>query len=277
MLRRRSRELPRSPLRHVAYTSALALIELIAGARESENQFARRRAAIEGIFRAELPVDWQLPDAKIACAFPRLRQKYDMFETRCGSLEALVTLLRKCNSAQEFSRRADALSLPVPLRYFEEFDATYGKDTSGDPVWPKEYRQLFEVGAVPTQFLGLSSTASYAEFMRAFQASAFNEIVMMEALAEVVAELAGYTDVRDIEELRKTYDGSIGPYLKALSYRHFEQAVGRQPGRNDAIDIAHFLYLVPGATLVTTDRSLAQLAVGLEIPCFGPGSVVAGA
>lgn len=182
VLRRRSRELPSSPLRHVAYTSALALIELTAGARQSEDQFARRRAAIEGVFRAELPVDWQFPDAKIACAFPRLREKYDMFETRCGSLEALVALLRKCNSAEEFSRRAEALSLPAPLHYFEEFDATYGRDTSADPLWPRQYRQLFHAGAVPTQFLGLSSTASYADFMRAFQASAFNEIVIREAL-----------------------------------------------------------------------------------------------
>jgi hypothetical protein len=101
--------------------------------------------------------------------------------------------------------------------------------------------------------------------------------MMRAALAEAVAGITGDTSETFIEELIRSYDGSIDAYLRALNCRHFEEVLGRAPARNDAIDIAHFLYLVPEATLVTTDRSLAQLAARLEIPCYGPDSLVAGA
>jgi hypothetical protein len=104
----------------VAYTSSLAIVELIAGARRSESEFKKRRAAVEAVFNAEVPVDWQFPEAKIACSFPQLRQTYDIFETRCASLQAIVAVLRSSRSVREFSRRAESLPIPEPIQFFED-------------------------------------------------------------------------------------------------------------------------------------------------------------
>ena len=278
VLRRRSRTLRHSPLRHVAYTSALSLVELIAGARRSEKEFGTRRAAVDAVFVAGVAVDWQFPEAKVACAFPRLRDKYDIFETRCGSLQILVDAFRASRTSKEFGRRAEGLDLSEPLEFFESYDDEYAGDYTARAIeWARESKRLFDPNSFPAQLLGLPPTASHADYIRAFRASAFNGIIVRYGVARGVAENEGLTTEADHDELFMTYDGSIDDYLKVLSWRQFEHALGRVPGRNDAIDVAHLLYLVPGATFVTTDRALAECAMEVEIPCRGPDSVVAGA
>jgi hypothetical protein len=258
VLRRRSRTLARSPLRHVAYTSALALVELVAGARRSEQEFRKRRAAVAVVFEAQLPVDWQFPEAKIACAYPRLREKYDIFETRCGSLQAVVGAFRQSRTVADFSRRAKRLDVPEPLEYFERYDAEYAGDyVQRAKLWPLESKALFDPQSEPARLLGLPPSVSHSDYLRAFRASEFNTIVMRYAAAMGVAENEGRSDEATHDDLFMTYDGSIDPYLKALSWWNIEHALGRTANRNDAIDLAHLLYLVPGASLVTTDRSLA--------------------
>jgi hypothetical protein len=278
VLRRRSKKLIRSPLRHVAYTSAIALVELVAGVRRSEREFQKRKAAVEAVFAADLPVDWQFPEAKIACAYPRLREKYDIFETRCGSLQALVTALRTSRNVAQFSRRAEALDVPESLEFFERYDHEYAGDyVERAKRWPSESKMAFDPNSEPVRMLGLPPTVSHAEYLRAFRSSGLSSLVMQYGAAMGVGENEGLLEESAHDELFQTYDGSIDAYFRALSWWNIEHALGRTPNRNDALDLAHLVYLVPNATLVTTDRALAECAMNVGIPCEGPDSIVAGA
>lgn len=278
VLRRRSRTLPRSPLRHVAYTSALALVELIAGARRSEAEFRKRRAAVDAVFRAELPVDWQFPEVKLVCAYPRLRDRYDIFETRCGSLQALIGVFRSARDISDFSRRAAELDVPEPIDYFERYDIDYPGDyVTRAKLWAAESKALFDPDGEPARLLGLPPTVSHDEFMRSFRASPLHEMLVRYTVAGAIAQNAGLTGEAEHEELFATYDHSMDAYLRALSWWNIEHTLGRSAGRNDALDVAHLVYLVQDATLVTTDRALADLAQRVGVSCLGPDSVVAGA
>jgi hypothetical protein len=65
----------------------------------------------------------------------------------------------------------------------------------------------------------------------------------------------------------RRYDGSIDCYLTAASLKSMERpATGTVPGRNDALDVAHFIYVSKESTVVTDDSRLSELAerVGLR-------------
>ena len=256
----------------------MAFVELIAGARRSEQEFRVRRAAANAVFLAELPIDWQFPEAKIACAYPQLRAKFDIFETRCASLETLVQVFRSSKTLNEFTKRANNLGMPENIAYFERFDEEYGVDyLHSARQMARESRKLFDPAAEPVRALGLPPSVSHAEYMRTFRGSELHRLAMRYAVATAIGELQGLSYEQGYDAYFTSYDHSIDAYLAALGWWNIEHALGREPNRNDAMDLAHLLYLVRDGTLVTTDRSFANCATQAGIPCHGPDSLVAGA
>jgi hypothetical protein len=255
----------------------MAFVELLAGARRSEQEFRIRRATANAVFLAELPIDWQFPEAKVVCAYPQLRTRFDIFETRCASLEALVHVFCSSKTINEFSERASNLNMPETLGYFERFDEEYGIDYLRSARVARQSKKQFDSAAEPVRALGLPPSVSHAEYMRTFRASELHRLGLRYAVATAIGEIQGMSYEQGYDAYFASYDGSIDAYLAGVGWWNIEHALGREPNRNDAMDLAHLLYLVPGATLVTADRAFAHCAKQAGIPCQGPDSIVAGA
>ena len=71
-------------------------------------------------------------------------------------------------------------------------------------------------------------------------------------------------DVRDEvpeEETFDAYNDRLDSFSRALSFAAMELLErGAQPGRNDMLDLAHFLYIPQGTRLATTDRRMRTIA-----------------
>lgn len=277
-VRRRAGTLRRSVLADSAYVSALAVIELIAGTLASEKEFRFRRAAVNALFESNTHVDWQFPEAKIYSAFPSLRSKFDFFEDRAADLQTIVKFVRGANSLDEFRRALGRAGLKYDLEFFTKYDGEYGDDYIMAGIdWARSGRGVFEANR-PLHIirgLGLSDDVRYPEYIRSLQGTAFATTMAKAGLVQRVMEGQRLSGEPWDSPLFAEYDGSVDAFIHGLSWWTFEQAIGRSSSRNDAIDLAHLLYLVPGASLVTTDRALASCAAAIGVSVIGPSSSIA--
>jgi hypothetical protein len=61
--------------------------------------------------------------------------------------------------------------------------------------------------------------------------------------------------------IHDSYNGLIDPFVNGFSWRAItDHSRGRTPGKNDALDMAHMLYLTSDAALVTGDRAMSETA-----------------
>lgn len=271
-IRRRARTLRGTRLAAASYTSSLTMIELLAKIRSSNQEFGLRRAALRAIFGAEIAIDWQMVDQKVYCSFPTLRPKVDVFEGRVAALRSLATMAAGAADRAEFSRLVRD-NCQEQLEYFEKYDeaiAAQYRDSA------KALQQIGKSNYDPNSpfvaALGLPTSASHAEYVKAVQKSVLNRIITRGVFAYQACEYEGTDGKADRARFRHffmEYDGSIDPYLLAFGWRHIEHAIGRSPGRNDGLDIAHLQFLFPGAILATTDHSLAKLAEAVGIAVYG--------
>lgn len=281
VLRRRVSTLSGSLLASCSYTSALAIIELISRARRSERDYRPVRAVLTAIFDAGLVIDWRLPDVQIRTAFPQSRPRADIYDTRAESLRVIVGAIVATPSRGQFLEVADRLNIPQGMTFFESYDSDYGQAYLEALKGSRsKSKSLFDPSSVlvaaVAQVFGLSDEVAHDDYIRALRRSKLNRAISRYVIAEIVREADGAPEAQQ-QEFFMSYDGSIDPYLHALAWSHFEVLLGRYPGRNDALDLAHLLYLVPGAGLVTADRALATLAADVGIGVLGPdNSVVSG-
>ena len=71
-------------------------------------------------------------------------------------------------------------------------------------------------------------------------------------------------DDKLVSQFRESYDGSIERFVGAFSYAVMSMASDMSgPGRNDALDLAHLLYLENTMELVTNDHKLRDVTVAI--------------
>lgn len=248
------------------------MIELLAKIRSSDQEFSLRRAALRAIFAAEIAIDWQMVDQKVYCSFPTLRPKADVIEERVAALRRLTEIAVGAADRADFSRLVRD-ELQEELEYFEKYDeaiALQYRDSA------KSLQQIgksnYDSHSPFVAALGLSADASHAKYVKAVQKSVLNRIITRGVFAYQACEYEGTDGKANRTRFRHffmEYDGSIDPYLVAFGWRHIEHAIGRSPGRNDGLDVAHLQFLFPGAILATTDHSLAKLAEAVGIAIYG--------
>ena len=244
-------------------TSALAILELIAKADESDKEFRARRAAIRAVRQADLSVEWVTPEEKEFNAFPILARGFRYDPGEAASLKALSELLAESEALDDFAAATRRSSLAHDPGYFRQYLgrlddlhtrllAQLGADMRAK--WPPS-------GAKTCEVLGLPSDLTLREFGRTAAAAAIGRSSMLYAYAVALAILFGRPgDVEFERELYECYDGSLDRYLDASAVVAFERpAAGAVPAHNDGADLAHFKYLSPETALVTLDQKMLEL------------------
>ena len=127
------------------------------------------------------------------------------------------------------------------------------------------------------QLVGVSPDAPYAEFVAGIFGTDYERQISLAGVVQGICMAQGFGEDPWHGDLAKSYDGSIDQYLLGSSWWHFQQALGRDPGRNDALDLSHLLYLVHGAYLVTADNGLARCAAHAGVSVISPNMSVPGA
>lgn len=271
-IRALGKRLPDSPTFNQSLTSAVTLVELLAGAARSADEHYRCRAAARAVFRSGLHVEWTMPEVKIGEAFPALLQMGTIEDGRSEALKALVERLCNSDTPATFRESCAARSLEdYGLAYFEDYDATFGDDFNrASERFDRELRREFQQPGLDQQLhaLGLPPGLSARQFSRRFSVHPLNYASSVLAVALKIAEHVGRTDESFVKALYDSYDRSIDCYLLATSIKSMERpATGEVPGRNDALDLAHFVYPSPKTELVSDDRAMCALgrSIGVEV------------
>ena len=274
VVRRRLKTLKNSPLADISYTSALTFVELLACSRRSDKSFRISLAAVECIFAADIAIDWRFPEVQILSAFPAFRPEADIYEERTASLLAIVQVMRASSSPNDFSKRLAKLNVSPGLEYFETYDNDFGKNfvlTANNAR--KKSLETFDPQSFSAKALGLPSNVSHDEYTRALRNSKLNLFIFLLAITDSICDSKGITDKKAKRATHASYDGSIDPFLKGFGWWQLDHSLGRTPGRNDFLDLAHLLYLYPNAHLVTCDKELASCATAIGVSVIGPNGI----
>ena len=211
VIRRLGRQLAKTKQIDRTYTSALTLIELLNGVLASDKEFASRRAAACSIKEARVPVDWQLPDARLRCAFESMRAKYDIYEEAVRCLRELVNTLVRHESRAAFARSERGLRLENDLDYFARMDRRISETClSAYRSRVAEIRAQFRQAGWGEflQYLGLAADLSLPQVASALAGSPFDCGFGLFAIATRFANEEERDDsYRDL--LFTTYDGTL--------------------------------------------------------------------
>jgi hypothetical protein len=280
VLRRRATTLRGTLLAKQSYTSALAIVELLARARRSDRDYRPVRAALTAIFDTELMIDWRMPDAQLRGAFPQSRPHVDIYDTRAESLRVIAGAVVKTATRAQFLHVASRLTVPQTIGFFEKYNSEVGEAyLAALNSARRQSKMLFDpqsdMATAVAQVFRLPPELTHDDYIGALRGSKINEAMSRWTIAEFARE-AENASPDEQREYFMSYDGSIDSYLKALAWSHFDVVLGRTPGRNDVLDLLHLTYLVDGAHLVTGDRALAKLASAVGISVVGPESPLVG-
>jgi hypothetical protein len=206
-----------------------------------------------------------MPDVRLRCAFEPLRKKYDIFEKRTECLRNLLACLGLSTSVKEFARREHQLRLECGLDYFENLDDAISRThIEATRRWVPYNRAQFSHPSTAQllAMFGLPPEASIRELNERMAGSEFDFGLGIFALTEKFTSEEGEYSEEFHDELFRSYDGSIDLYIRASDFQ-LRREVGRadSPGRNTAADLTHISYVVPRASVATTDIGMRDAVV----------------
>jgi hypothetical protein len=253
-------------------TSALTIVELVTGAAANEDRFRRIQPGLKTVMTGSLvSIDWRLADDPLATSFKWMTDNCSLKENRLESLKSVADLMISSKSLDDFHQREAAAELPFPLEFWKEFDVLFGQAyieisrTTG-----LEVKAAFDLAKSGEGNVGHIGTATknmtYPEFCRWFarEHALLNRAATVRALAQRLAAMVKSGDdpsEKLVAAIYGSYDGSIDVFVSAFSWRVMtDHGDGRTPARNDALDLAHLLYLKAGVPLSTGDKTMGETA-----------------
>jgi hypothetical protein len=241
-------------------TSVFCTIELLSGILDSEEQYYRRRAAIRTVLGSRISIDWDMPEAKLLHGFEYFRTRCRFEERRVPHLKLILQDVEASRSREELTGRLAKRPTTFGYEFFQAYDSALSggfiqATVSGHTEIRRGYERSVEKGQIPRG-------VRLRDFLEGLRQSHLNDALMRYALVEVLSGLPG-AEVPDSEkaEVFDSYNGSLDVYVRALSHSSNEMASSASwPGRNDAADLAHLLYVAVGSPFATGDIRLANLA-----------------
>lgn len=253
-------------------TSILTAIELISAAAENEKEFQRVRPIFRSFFDGSFEIDWRMPEEKIFSAFSSLNAVFEYQEHRTASLIQYLNVAIKAASNVLFIEMCEGLKCQYSLRYFVDYDKMFGRqlrESLSDDM--KQIKNIFQKhGGQPNAFpedWNVQIDMGYKEMwdlphMRQvlLYATIYGMVhVALDFCGQVGHELAE-------EEVYDSYNQSIEVFIKAFSWIMDDISKnGRTMGKNDPLDLAHFLYLTPDSVLLTNDGRMRQVAKSIGV------------
>ena len=109
------------------YTSALALLELLAKVKEDDQAYTRRRSVIVAVLAAPpSSVVWDFPDSRMTTCFSYVRETCTTTELRIEPLRRILECVRLHQVRTDFMNCEQALNLDFNFEYFEKLDREFG-------------------------------------------------------------------------------------------------------------------------------------------------------
>lgn len=251
-------------------TSVLTLRELIAESDKNDREFLRRRAALRGLQDARvsiLTVDiWE----KIFDAFDYF-QSYELVgDSSKEELFAIWEEICCSDSLNDFFRSLRSRSLTEVFREIQGEDRRLARILTSDTAQlsrdiklqfenttTKERAELQELGLPPNGDLRnlITSTTMQAGLrwatIQGMLVSLHNEM-----------DIEGF----DVVRIMKTYNGRLDVFARAAGRLLDEQIItGNALGKNDAIDLLHFLWIESTDVLATLDSKMRNVASSIGV------------
>ena len=170
---------------------------------------------------------------------------------------ALVHQGRLVSAIEE--ERLNRRKLVFGYEFFRDYDDTLGREfieatVSGHTEIRGAYQRSVEQGYVPSD-LRLRTFLSRLGQDRPDLDDAITRYALVEVLVHLPDAQVPDLDKPDIFD---SYNGALDTYVRALSSASTNMAsTSSRPGRNDAADLAHLLYVKVGESFATDDQPLA--------------------
>jgi len=269
-LRAVGRKLHSSPIVDHAFTSSLALIELLTGADLNVSEFRIRQLAIRNILSCNLGIDWEMYDTKQHAAFTVL-ERTNQIDSRITCLKQMLRIFCKVDSFEEFLKQVEELDLDYDYYSFKTFDQNASKNWIDASL--NGHKNLKEVFDKPSTkdlclILGLPKDANKNQVQIKLRANPLNYYMTLFAMSEQFCDEIHINDPVQCAIVYNSYNNSIDPYIRAFSDSSTTSMFGQQANRNDGIDVLHFLYLGRMSRLFTEDSKMQDLAHRVGVPCL---------
>lgn len=252
------------------FTSALSLVELLSAAQGSDRSYRAAKQILLAIEERKIPIDWTLPEGKLGNSFDYLLHK----EMRASDLAKIAETLRESDDHASFLKKEQDANLKYGLGFLCHYDNSFGiqftkatiagnkdiKDTiskqKGDSIFPQEELDL------PIKDFCKLLNSKYFEL---------NKSLSVWAIAGVMATwIEDPVTDETTAKIYNSYNWQTERHIIAYTYYCTEKTGTQdQPGRNDHLDLSHFMYLGWDDILVSNDKDMITLGNTLW-----PGSVV---
>lgn len=260
--------------RQTATTSLYAIYELLSEVRRDPRSFARRRGALRNIFDARVHIDWQCEEAIIISTFeltaPLAASYMKMGRERIEQpIKRLVDLVMDANDLDALQKALRASSMEATLRRVEEYDESISSQwMSSISEGHRNSRQILDeinsgVRPKPPE-MEYSTTKEFSELMLGPKRN-LNKYISVRALAGRASQFIGrwHPEGKTIsfELLVPSFNGRADIYADALAvWLMTKYGNMGSPGRNDAMDLLHFMYAGSDTTILTEDAGQAEIA-----------------
>lgn len=240
-----------------AYTSALALLELLKGL--TPGSYGRKRQILDEVLGTRMTVDWDMPHQRMARAFGVV----DPDSKDSDSLRTVCHAMVRCAEFAAFQSELLAKGIPGIPRGVERYAETLSEFHSAaftdalqraPDVPAKSRKALYQLMTDALPGVDFSGAGSILDQMDAE--------ATLQIEATLLAIRMGARDVpRAVARLTSRYDHTLDIHFRVSASNLRKRLMLRQtPGRNDLMDTVHFLYLQrPTCRIVSNDRLIHEL------------------
>jgi hypothetical protein len=246
------------------FISVVTFIELLHDIRKSDRDYVQRRGYIKNAVELDIDVNWEMPELRIASGF----DEFTVEERRVEYLKCIIKWVVESDTLEGFDAKLASVLLDFPLEYFEQYDSMFGMiyipatengNANIRDAFKREQQNLNSV--LPKELL-----SSFPSFVHWFEGKFGFESSLYALCVNLARQIVDNPDGAFIERIGASYNKSIDVFIKAQNHSStYDLLEMRKPARNDAIDLAHFLYLGPQTQLITRDEGMKGIASAIGI------------
>ena len=255
---------------YVYFTSALAFVELLSAAKEDDRSYRAAKNIFNLLHSKNVEIIWSLPEQRICETFDYLSHEDD----RIDSLKEVVAIVGRSATHSEFLIEAGKCNSAYDLEFISTYDNQYGVEfTKASIVGNKNIKAVHRKNSGQSIFSAEELKLPLKEFCHLLNTKYFdlNKSLTVWAFAQT---LSTWLEVAPTEEtigkVYRSYNHKLHMFIVADTY-YCTQMTGTQnhPGRNDFLDLSHFMYIDVQDVMVSNDVDVLTLA-----NTFEPGSGV---
>lgn len=222
------------------FTSVLAIMELVSGI--NERNFEKRRTILSMVKSFGLTVDYAFPEEIIANSFD-IFDEYEFVEKRD---KALLDLVDGIIVSETFSsyKNSKAFNAELGHEYFKLVDQNLSKNFAEAAIRGIKLIKQYQRNPSNENIIDINGVEfdlnTEDGLRRAFPL--FSKASTLEAMCHLIVKLCQVS--LEIEDVFTSYNYLTDVYIQVYSDYAEEQILkSKSPGKNDAQDLMHLLYL----------------------------------